>query len=176
MNKWILSTITIFIFFIILFINLNNNSETTTRTNTDLDNITNQEMEKVINENPDIHPMRIALANRYFDEINYSNALPHYMYVAENSNDNELKSFALSQIAWMVFESSNIEVAIDYLVEALRINKNSIIAKSYLGIIYLQNPSTRNDGRELLNEILSSNKLSSEDRNFVEDLVSKYES
>ena len=176
MNKWILSTITIFIFFIILFINLNNNSETTTRTNTDLDNVTNQEMEKVINDNPDIHPMRIALANRYFDEINYSNALPHYMYVAENSNDNELKSFALSQIAWMVFESSNIEVAIDYLDEALRINENSIIAKSYLGIIYLQNPNTRSDGRDLLNEILSSNKLSSEDRIFVEELVSQYES
>ena len=176
MNKWILSTITIFIFFIILFINLNNNSETFNRNNTDLDNVTNQEMEKVINDNPDIHPMRIALANRYFDEINYSNALPHYMYVAENSNDNELKSFALSQIAWMVFESSNIEVAIDYLDEALRINENSIIAKSYLGIIYLQNPNTRSDGRDLLNEILSSNKLSSEDRIFVEELVSQYES
>ena len=176
MNKWILSTITIFIFFIILFINLNNNSETFNRTNTDLDNVTNQEMEKVIIDNPDIHPMRIALANRYFDEINYSNALPHYMYVAENSNDNELKSFALSQIAWMVFESSNIEVAIDYLDEALRINENSIIAKSYLGIIYLQNPNTRSDGRDLLNEILSSNKLSSEDRIFVEELVSQYES
>lgn len=176
MNKWILSSTAIFIFFIVLFINLNNNSETFNRTNTDLDNVTNQEMEKVINDNPDIHPMRIALANRYFDEINYSNALPHYMYVAENSNDNELKSFALSQIAWMVFESSNIEVAIDYLDEALRINENSIIAKSYLGIIYLQNPNTRSDGRDLLNEILSSNKLSSEDRNFVEELVSQYES
>ena len=176
MNKWILSSTAIFIFFIVLFINLNNNSEATTRTNTDLENVTNEEMEKVINDNPDIHPMRIALANRYFDEINYSNALPHYMYVAENSDDNELKSFALSQIAWMVFESNNIEVAIDYLDEALRINENSIIAKSYLGIIYLQDPITRSDGRELLNEILSSNKLSSEDRNFVEELVSQYES
>ena len=176
MNKWILSSTVIFIFFIILFINLNNNSDSFTRTNTDLDNVTNEEMEKVITDNPDIHPMRIALANRYFDEINYTNALPHYMYVAENSNDNELKSFALSQIAWMVFESNNSEVAIDYLEEALRINKESIIAKSYLGIIYLQDPTTRGEGRELLNEILSSNKLSSEDRNFVEDLVSQYES
>ena len=176
MNKWILSSTAIFIFFIVLFINLNNNSVATTRTNTDLENVTNEEMEKVINDNPDIYPMRIALANRYFDEINYSNALPHYMYVAENSDDNELKSFALSQIAWMVFESNNIEVAIDYLDEALRINKNSIIAKSYLGIIYLQDPSTRSDGRKLLNEILSSNKLNSEDRNFVEELVSQYES
>ena len=176
MNKWILSSAAILLFFIILFINLNNNSESITRTNTDLDNVTNEEMEKVITDNPDIHPMRIALANRYFDEINYTNALPHYMYVAENSNDNELKSFALSQIAWMVFESNNTEVAIDYLREALRINENSIIAKSYLGIIYLQDPTTRSEGEELLNEVLSSNKLSSEDRNFVKDLVSQYES
>ena len=176
MNKWILSSAAILIFFIILFINLNNNSESITRTNTDLDNVTNEEMEKVITDNPDIYPMRIALANRYFDEINYSNALPHYMYVAENSNDNELKSFALSQIGWMVFESNNREVAIDYLREALRINENSIIAKSYLGIIYLQDPTTRSEGEELLNEVLSSNKLSSEDRNFVKDLVSQYES
>ena len=176
MNKWTLSSSAIFIFIIILFINLSNNSESTTRTNTDLDNVTNEEMEQVILDNPDIYPMRIALANRYFDKINYSNALPHYMYVAENSNDSELKSFALSQIAWMVFESNNQEVAIDYLEEALRINKNSIIAKSYLGIIYLQDPSTRSQGRELLNEILLSNKLSSEDRNFVENLVSQYES
>ena len=176
MNKWILSSAAILLFFIILFINLNNNSESITRTNTDLDNVTNEEMEKVITDNPDIYPMRIALANRYFDEINYSNALPHYMYVAENSNDNELKSFALSQIGWMVFESNNREVAIDYLREALRINENSIIAKSYLGIIYLQDPTTRSEGEELLNEVLSSNKLSSEDRNLVKDLVSQYES
>jgi len=67
MNKWILSSTAIFIFFIVLFINLNNNSVATTRTNTDLDSVTNEEMEKVINDNPDIYPMRIALANRYFD-------------------------------------------------------------------------------------------------------------
>ncbi len=46
MNKWILSSTAIFIFFIVLFINLYNNSIATTRTNTDLDNVTNEEMEK----------------------------------------------------------------------------------------------------------------------------------
>ena len=70
-------------------------------------NVTNEEMEAVIEQNPDIHPMRMALANRYFDEVNYSEALPHFMYIAENSAENELKSFALAQIGWMVFESNN---------------------------------------------------------------------
>ena len=40
-------------------------------------------MEAVIVENPDIHPMRMALANRYFDEVNYSDALPLHVYCRE---------------------------------------------------------------------------------------------
>ena len=82
-----------------------------------LEDVTNEEMEAVILENPNIFPMRVALANRYFDELDYSNALPHYMYVAENSDETEIKSFALAQIAWMVFESGNTEVATNYLNE-----------------------------------------------------------
>ena len=142
---------------------------------TNLEDVTNEEMEAVILENPNIFPMRVALANRYFDEVDYSNALPHYMYVAENSDESEIKSFALAQIAWMVFESGNTEVATNYLNESLNINNNSLIAKSYLGIIYLQDPSTKNEGLELLENILSSNKLSKEDRELIERLLLRYE-
>ena len=84
-------------------------------------------MESVIDQNPDIHPMRMALANRYFDDLDYSQALPHYMYIAENSADNELKSFALAQIGWMVYESNNLDVATTYLNESLRINSESCL-------------------------------------------------
>ena len=162
-------------FTVVLFINLQNNSEVGNQFSTNLEDVTNEEMEAVILENPNIFPMRVALANRYFDEVDYSNALPHYMYVAENSDESEIKSFALAQIAWMVFESGNTEVATNYLNESLNINKNSLIAKSYLGIIYLQDASTKNDGLELLENILSSNKLSKEDRELIERLLLRYE-
>ena len=109
MTKWILSSLSVLLFVVILFINVGNNSEFNDEFNTNLSNVSNDEMEAVISENPDIHPMRMALANRYFDEVNYSEALPHYMYIAENSADSELKSFALAQIGWMVFESNNAE-------------------------------------------------------------------
>ena len=108
-------------FTVVLFINLQNNSEVGNQFSTNLEDVTNEEMEAVILENPNIFPMRVALANRYFDEVDYSNALPHYMYVAENSDDSEIKSFALAQIAWMVFESGNTEVATNYLNESLNI-------------------------------------------------------
>ena len=175
MNKWLLSMILFLSFTFVLFINLQNNSEVGNQFSTNLEDVTNEEMEAVILENPNIFPMRVALANRYFDEVDYSNALPHYMYVAENSDESEIKSFALAQIAWMVFESGNTEVATNYLNESLNINKNSLIAKSYLGIIYLQDASTKNEGLELLENILSSNKLSKEDRELIERLLLRYE-
>ena len=175
MNKWLLSMILFLSFTVVLFINLQNNSEVGNQFSTNLEDVTNEEMEAVILENPNIFPMRVALANRYFDEVDYSNALPHYMYVAENSDESEIKSFALAQIAWMVFESGNTEVATNYLNESLNINKNSLIAKSYLGIIYLQDASTKNEGLELLENILSSNKLSKEDRELIERLLLRYE-
>ena len=97
------------------------------------------------------------------------------IYLSTYLNENEIKSFALAQIAWMVFESGNTEVATNYLNESLNINNNSLIAKSYLGIIYLQDPSTKNEGLELLENILSSNKLSKEDRELIERLLLRYE-
>ena len=142
MNKWVFSLVATFGVFLIIFINLNNNSESSIRTNTELDNVTNEEMEIVVADNPDIFAMRIALANRYFDEVNYSKALPHFMYVAENSDEIELKSYALAQIGWMVYESGNKEVAINYFDESLSINPNSLISKSYLGVLYLQQAET----------------------------------
>ena len=175
MTKWIISSFSFLIFATVLFINLQNNSEINDEFNTNLANVTNEEMESVIEQNPDIHPMRMALANRYFDDLDYSQALPHYMYIAENSADNELKSFALAQIGWMVYESNNLDVATTYLNESLRINSDSLVAKSYLGIIYIQDPAKRNEGLEILNSVIRSNKLSKEDRNFIVEILENYE-
>ena len=175
MTKWIISSFSFLIFATVLFINLQNNSEINDEFNTNLANVTNEEMESVIKQNPDIHPMRMALANRYFDDLDYSQALPHYMYIAENNADNELKSFALAQIGWMVYESNNLDVATTYLNESLRINSDSLVAKSYLGIIYIQDPAKRNEGLEILNSVIRSNKLSKEDRNFIVEILENYE-
>ena len=175
MTKWILSSLSVLLFVVILFINVGNNSEFNDEFNTNLSNVSNDEMEAVILENPDIHPMRMALANRYFDEVNYSEALPHYMYIAENSADSELKSFALAQIGWMVFESNNAEVATTYINESLKINSDSLVAKSYLGIIYIQDPETKADGIEILNSVIKSDKLSKEDKTFIGEILENYE-
>ena len=66
MTKWVASSFSVLVFIIILFFNVQNNSEVKDEFNTNLANVSNEEMEAVIVENPDIHPMRMALANRYF--------------------------------------------------------------------------------------------------------------
>ena len=68
-NKWFYSSIFIVLFPIFLFVNLENNTENSSNQSTNLDEVSNQEMEKVIELNPDIMPMRIALANRYFEAL-----------------------------------------------------------------------------------------------------------
>ena len=94
---------------------------------------------------------------------------------AENSADSELKSFALAQIGWMVFESNNVEVATTYINESLKINSDSLVAKSYLGIIYIQDPETKADGIEILNSVIKSDKLSKDDKTFISEILENYE-
>jgi tetratricopeptide (TPR) repeat protein len=97
------------------------------------------------------------------------------MYVAENSDEIELKSYALAQIGWMVYESGNKEVAINYFDESLSINPNSLISKSYLGVLYLQQAETEDLGMKLITDLLLLDSLSDEDRNFLKEIVSNYE-
>ena len=60
-NKWFYSSIFIILFPIFLFVNLQNNTENSSNQSTNLDEVSNQEMEKVIELNPDIMPMSCLL-------------------------------------------------------------------------------------------------------------------
>ena len=171
-SNLILATLVI----IFLFVNLQNNTENSSNQSTNLDEVSNQEMEKVIELNPDIMPMRIALANRYFEAYDYSSALPHFMYVAENSNDIDLKSLSLSQIGWMVYESGDINTSLNYINEALRISPKSLLAETYKGIILIQQTDTRDEGILILNSLRNNPSLSEEDLSIIEEILEIYES
>ena len=157
-NKWLYAGIFITLFPLFLFLNLNENTSEIQNVSTNLDDVSNAEMEKVIELNPDIFPMRIALANRYFEEFDYSSALPHFMYVAQNSEDIELKSLALSQIGWMVHDSGDTETSLNYIEEALSLSPDSLLAKTYFGIILIQQEDTRKEGYEILS-LLKTNPI-----------------
>ena len=174
-NKWLYAGLFIFLFSFFLLINLNDNASEIANQNTNLEDVSNAEMEKVIELNPDIFPMRIALANRYFEEFNYSSALPHFMHVAQNSEDLELKSLALAQIGWMVHDSGDTLTSLNYIEEALSISPESLLAKTYLGIILIQQEETRKEGYEILSYLKTEPTLSNEDLEIIQEILSIYE-
>ena len=174
-NKWFYSGVFILIFPIFLYFNLDNNSSISPNQSTDLSNVTNEEMEQVIILNPDILPMRIALANRYFESYDYSNALIHFMYVAENTDDIDLKSYSLAQIGWMVYESGDELTSMSYINEAVRLSPGSLLGSTYKGIIYVQNPNTRSEGIKILESLKSNTSLPEDDLKIINEILVIYE-
>jgi len=174
-NKWSISTIFVLLLSIFLYINLTNNTSDRNETNTNLENVTNEDMEIVISQNPDIFPMRIALANRYFKEYNYSSALRHFMYIAQNSNEPTYISFSLAQIGWMVFESGDKNTALNYIEESINILPTSSIAQTYKGIIFIKDETTRREGKQILNDLLLNSEIELEDKKVIEEILKTYE-
>ncbi len=98
-----------------------------------LDDVTNEQMEAVVAENPNVPGMRLALADRYFAEGDFSNALTHYLYVLETL---EVKDpAALANVGWMTYLSGVPDVAASFVEESLAVQPDGGIAFWYLANI-----------------------------------------
>lgn len=77
----------------------------------DLSQVSNEEMEQVVSANPDVVPMRLRLAHRYFEAGQNRKAFEHYMAVLDRQPDPE----AMSRLGWIVFEAGDVDVAVQLL-------------------------------------------------------------
>jgi cytochrome c-type biogenesis protein CcmH/NrfG len=98
----------------------------------DLDTVSNAELEAVIAENPDIVPMRLALARRYFEEGDFGRALDHYFEVLDREQHPE----ALANVGWMTYLSGRPDLAAAYLETALDRDPTYLTARWFLGNVY----------------------------------------
>jgi len=99
----------------------------------DLSEITNEQMEAVVAENPDVVGMRLALARRYFEEGNFEKALDHYFEVLDREQHPE----ALANVGWMTYLSDRPDVAVGYVEQALVHRPDYLAAKWFLSNIYV---------------------------------------
>jgi len=120
----------------------------------DLSQVSNQEMEEVLVDYPDIIPMRLALAFRYFEAGDYSAALPHYLKVLEQSPD---QPEALTNIGWMSFSSGEPEIGTRYLERAIAVADHPQ-ARLFLGRIKLSQ-GDQQAARELLTGLLTDARV-----------------
>ena len=82
----------------------------------DLSTVTNEELERVVNQNPDVIDMRLALAHRYLDDGDYADAARHYL-VAMGQEPGDVE--ALSHYGWLMLQVDDPAQAMDYVDRAL---------------------------------------------------------
>jgi tetratricopeptide (TPR) repeat protein len=101
----------------------------------DPNSVSNDQLEEVVAQNPDINAMRLALADRYFEEEDYSKALDHYLIIAENDPTPAEEGRALARIGWMAYTTGQPEAAEQYLQTSLTIDPTNEETKLFLGFV-----------------------------------------
>lgn len=120
----------------------------------DLANISNEQMEEVVAANPDVVPMRLALARRYFEGGDFDKALVHYFEVLNREQSPE----ALANVGWMTYLSGRPDVAASYVEAALERQPDSLAAEWFLGNIYVT-LERFDEAAVLLTRVASSNEV-----------------
>ena len=90
----------------------------------DLSAVTDDELEAVVAANPEVIPMRLALARRYFEAGNFTSALPHYLAVLEQGPDTE----ALMYVGWMTYLSGDADTGESLLERSLEVEPQNVMA------------------------------------------------
>jgi cytochrome c-type biogenesis protein CcmH/NrfG len=134
----------------------------------DLASVTNEELEAVVSQNPDIVPMRLALARRYFDAGEFDKALDHYFEVLEREQHPE----ALANIGWMTYLSGVSDVAASYLEAAVQRDPTFLNARWFLGNVYAS--LGRNDEAiVMLAMVVNAEETPDEIRDLAIELISR---
>ena len=90
----------------------------------DPDSVSNETLEAVIAanaDNPAINGMRLALANRYFEEGDYQQAFGHFQTVLDNEPAPGEAANAYTRLGWMVYDGNGeADLGIDLIDQGTR--------------------------------------------------------
>ncbi|HWL49929.1 MAG TPA: cytochrome c-type biogenesis protein CcmH [Acidimicrobiia bacterium] len=139
----------------------------------DLSEVSNETMEAVIAANvddPQINGMRLALAERYFDEGDYRSAFPHYLVVAEGTNSTGAEAItALVRLGWMAYDGNGeVETATRLIDEALAIDPESSVARYVKARVLWCGAGETEQAVETFEDLLADPDLVAETRAQVE--------
>jgi tetratricopeptide (TPR) repeat protein len=137
----------------------------------DLSSITDEQMEEVVAQNPDVIGMRLALARRYFEAGEFDKALDHYFAIL----DREQNAEALANVGWMTYLSGRPDIAVGYLEAALQRRPDYLPAKWFLANVYVT-LGRSDDARVLLVELAASDDVPKEIKDGVGQLLTQIES
>lgn len=139
----------------------------------DLSKISNETMEGVIAANAD-HPqvdgMRLALAERYYEEGDYQSAFVHYLDVAESPNATDEEAVtALVRLGWMAWDGNReVDAALGLFDEALAIEPTSTVALYLKGRVLWCGSDQPEEAANLFRQVLADPDLGAESQAEVE--------
>lgn len=118
----------------------------------DLADVTDEELEQVVAANPDVVPMRLALARRYVEAGEFSLALPHYFYILERGPNAE----ALMYMGWMTYLSDEPETGAALLEQSLELDPGNLLAQWFLANVRYHGLGDRAGAIPLLEAVITS--------------------
>lgn len=141
-------------------------------TDFDPDSVSNETLEAVVAanaDNPAINGMRLALANRYFEEGAYQLAFGHYQTVLDNEPAPNEAANAFSRLGWMVFDGNGeADLGIELIDRGLELVPEDAFAIYLKGRILWCGKSDAEGASNLFSSVLSSTGLVDEVRGRVE--------
>jgi len=108
----------------------------------DLSTVTDEEMEAVIEESPDVVDMRLALAHRYLDGADYLGAARHYLVALDQEPRNVE---ARAHYGWLLMQLDEPEQAMESVDRALEQDPQHVEAlwfKATIALYGLSDPGT----------------------------------
>jgi cytochrome c-type biogenesis protein CcmH len=133
--------------------------------------VSNETLEAVIGanlDNPEIAGMRLALANRYFEERNYQKAFPHYQAVLDGSPTPVQAATAYTRLGWMVYDGNGeVDLGISLIDSALEIAPQDPLALYLKGRVLWCGQDDHDAAASLFNEVLALSSLDDEVRGQV---------
>jgi tetratricopeptide (TPR) repeat protein len=96
-----------------------------------------EEMEAVVAAHPESVGMRLALADRYFEQGEYGSAIDHYLQVTGGELTPDEESRTLGRIGWMAYSTGQVGSAVEFVNNSLEVNPDYHEGKLFLGMISL---------------------------------------
>jgi cytochrome c-type biogenesis protein CcmH len=129
----------------------------------DPDSISNETLEAVIAanlDNPEIGGMRLALANRYFEERNYQDAFPHYQAILDGNPTPTQAAEAYTRLGWMVYDGNGeVDLGLSLIDNALEIAPGDPFALYLKGRVLWCGRDDNEGAAEIFTEVLASSGL-----------------
>lgn len=133
-----------------------------------LDEVSNEDMEVVVAENPENVPMRRALARRYFFAGTFDKAFDHYMTVLSIQLDAE----ALANVGWITYVGSDeVDTALGLVERSLAIEPDNPMAYWFLANIRFHGLDDAAGAIEPLEQFLAYPDVPQELRSEAETLL-----